>query len=812
MRALVNRLLALLLAPALVLLAAPALPQTALPGDPPARVGRLSHVEGQVSSRTADQNDWSAAVLNYPVSTGLSLWTEPGARAEISYGDGALRLDHETAIAVERLDDNAVDLRLDQGSVQLSVRVLGPRERVSITTPQGRMEALSPGTYRIDAGTGETPAGVTVLDGKARFSDGGRSVEAVGGESAIVKQDGSLGTVAAIRQPFDEWALAREADVKAATVTPRHVPRAMPGYEDLDRHGTWQDTPSYGAVWYPAAVPAYWAPYRYGHWAWVPPWGWTWIDDAPWGFAPFHYGRWVHYHGRWGWMPGYYARARPVYAPALVAFIGGSNFSIGISIGRAPAIGWVPLGPREVYYPYYRSSVTYVRNVNVVHVEKTVINNINVTNIKSGPPQRSVEAFGNRRAATVVPVDAMRRAEPVHRVAQRDFDRADLQGARPTTNLAALQPSRAARAGFQTEPAATSRGPDRGDDRPAPRQASPGRPVTSDPDKLPAAPGPRREARATPERGGQERPSLDRSAPDRAGPDRAAPDRAAPSRAAPAPSPGARVAPQPEPSTPRAQPDRGGVDRDGRERGGERVQPAPRAAPAPGPSGPQTREQGPRDQAPRQAQPPQAPPQQAQPPQAQPRQAQPRDVQPREAQPRDVQPREAPRREPQGREPPGRDQDQRSEAPARPPMPTVHGPGRDQGVTREPSQAREPSAARTPPVARIEPTRPAPPESVNRPRVEQPRNEPPRAARIEPPRTEQPRLQQPRVEQPRVEQPRVERPRMESPRPEPQRAEPPRVERRVEQARPAPPPQPQRQPERREAPRQGCPPNADCTR
>ncbi|WP_162915024.1 DUF6600 domain-containing protein, partial [Desertibaculum subflavum] len=453
MRALARRLVPLLLTPALALLSLDnAAGQTALPGDPPARVGRLSHVEGQVSARMPDQADWSAAVLNYPVSTGLALWTEPGARAEISYGDGALRLDHETSIAVERLDDSALDLRLDQGSVQLSVRQLEPGERVSIATPQGRMEALAPGTYRIDAGTGETPAGVTVLDGKARFADQGRSVEAVGGESAIVRPDGSLGTVAAIRQPFDEWALARETEVKAATVTPRHLPQSMPGREDLERHGSWQETPEYGAVWYPAAVPVGWAPYRYGHWAWVHPWGWTWIDDAPWGFAPFHYGRWAHYHGRWCWVPGRYARARPVYSPALVAFVGGSNFSIAVSIGRAPAIGWVPLGPREVYYPPYRSSVTYVRNVNVVQVNRTVINNINVTNIRRGPPQRDGAAFVNARGATVVPVDAMRRAEPVHRAApKREFDRADLQGARPTTNLAALQPSRAARAGFETE-------------------------------------------------------------------------------------------------------------------------------------------------------------------------------------------------------------------------------------------------------------------------------------------------------------------------------------------------------------------------
>src|SRR6266849_2839587 len=91
-----------------------------------------------------------------------------------------------------------------------------------------------------------------------------------------------------------------------------------------------RDEPSYGAVWYPQAVPADWAPSRYGHWRWVEPWGWTWIDDQPWGFAPFHYGRWAYIGNRWGWTPGVIV-ARPVYAPALVAFIGGANWSLSLS-------------------------------------------------------------------------------------------------------------------------------------------------------------------------------------------------------------------------------------------------------------------------------------------------------------------------------------------------------------------------------------------------------------------------------------------------------------------------------------------------
>src|SRR4029079_18322212 len=96
-------------------------------------------------------------------------------------------------------------------------------------------------------------------------------------------------------------------------------------------------------VWMPR-VRAEWVPYRYGHWAWVEPWGWTWIDDAPWGFAPFHYGRWAYVRGGWVWAPGVMV-ARPVYAPALVAFVG---------VGGA-SVAWFPLGPREVYVPAWRA-------------------------------------------------------------------------------------------------------------------------------------------------------------------------------------------------------------------------------------------------------------------------------------------------------------------------------------------------------------------------------------------------------------------------------------------------------------------------
>ena len=120
-------------------------------------------------------------------------------------------------------------------------------------------------------------------------------------------------------------------------------------------------------MWRPSNVNGDWAPYRNGRWEWISPWGWTWIDDAPWGYAPSHYGRWVYVDRYWAWHPGRIV-ARPVYAPALVSFIGAPGFSVSVNIGQP--CGWVPLAPREVYYPYYQSSHRYVERINVNHVHR----------------------------------------------------------------------------------------------------------------------------------------------------------------------------------------------------------------------------------------------------------------------------------------------------------------------------------------------------------------------------------------------------------------------------------------------------------
>jgi hypothetical protein len=174
---------------------------------------------------------------------------------------------------------------------------------------------------------------------------------------------------------FDNWVDSRNQQYASMPADPNVSPDIV-GAQDLNQYGNWQSDPDYGQVWYPASVGADWSPYSDGHWSYVGPWGWTWVDAAPWGFAPYHYGRWAHVHNRWGWVPGPVG-VRPVYAPALVAFVGG-----GVSIGVGGPVGWFPLGPGEVYNPWYRASRGYYTNVNVTNIyvrnnRNLVINHIN---------------------------------------------------------------------------------------------------------------------------------------------------------------------------------------------------------------------------------------------------------------------------------------------------------------------------------------------------------------------------------------------------------------------------------------------------
>jgi hypothetical protein len=340
--------------------------------DPPSRVARLNLLNGAVSFQPASVDEWTSATLNYPLTTGDHLYADQGARAEMHIGSNAIRLNAQTNFGFLNLDDQTAQVRLTQGSLGIRLRNLSDADAWEIDTPNGAISLLRTGEYRIDTDADRNATMVTVRSGEVEVTANGQSFPVRRGETAFFTGDGTQPDVKSANpdDSFDSFCFDRDRreDTLAA---PRYVSRDMVGYEDLDANGSWSEVPDYGPVWRPRAVAVGWAPYHDGHWAWVEPWGWTWIDDAPWGFAPFHYGRWAFVGGGWGWCPGPVLVARPVYAPALVAFVGGGGFGVGVA--------WFPLGPREIYVPSYHHSDVYVRHVNVMNV--TNINTVNITEI-----------------------------------------------------------------------------------------------------------------------------------------------------------------------------------------------------------------------------------------------------------------------------------------------------------------------------------------------------------------------------------------------------------------------------------------------
>jgi len=337
--------------------------------DPPARAARISYLQGPVSLREGGSQEWETVYLNRPVTNGNSLWTDAQARAELTFGNAALRMDANSNVQVRNLDDLALQVQLTSGSIQVQIRELFADEVIEINTPSAAISLLRPGGYRVEA---SADSGATRLivrgGGLADVLPGGLHAKAVavrsGGEASVLPgADVTEPVVVRSGPPFDAFDQFCEDREKRLAVAAResrqYIPPGVVGWEDLDEYGVWNVDAAYGALWAPRVVATGWVPYRTGRWEWILPWGWTWIDAYPWGFAPFHYGRWIQIQLRWWWIPGPRLH-RACFSPALVVFVGGGT-------GPATWRGWFPLGPREVYVPPYRSSRDYVARINRGH-------------------------------------------------------------------------------------------------------------------------------------------------------------------------------------------------------------------------------------------------------------------------------------------------------------------------------------------------------------------------------------------------------------------------------------------------------------
>src|SRR3984893_16652239 len=238
--------------------------------DPPSRVARLAYLEGSISFQPGGTNEWVAAPLNRPITTGDKVWSDQGSRAELELDGSALRLSSNTSVSFLNLGDNVSQIQLSVGSLLVRVRRLDDNETYEIDTPNLAFSVLQPGVYRFTVDESGTTTAISVGSGQGEVTGAGAAYsvhaneyDVFSGTDELVENSQPYGPE---QDSFDAWNRNRD-NRWDNSVSARFVSSDVVGYEDLDGHGAWESTPEYGNVWFPRGVEAGWAPYHDGPWS-----------------------------------------------------------------------------------------------------------------------------------------------------------------------------------------------------------------------------------------------------------------------------------------------------------------------------------------------------------------------------------------------------------------------------------------------------------------------------------------------------------------------------------------------------------------
>ena len=407
---------------------------------------RIQRVDGEVALNNGLANNqangadtqWIAATPNQPFSVGDRIYTRENSHASLAFtGRNFARLYPNTSLDVLSLADDRTQLALRDGSAIFDLGYLAPGELFEVATPYGAVDLNQPGLYNV----GIDPNGsavVSVLNGLAQVVGLGGSGQIGKGEMLTLAAQ-TAANVALSRvdrrnagylvndyysYQYPQYYDGRYSDYDAYLNDPyyfdpyrrntsyQYVSEIIPGINDLDYYGDWQNVSGYGYCWRPR-VDTGWAPYQQGYWATDYPYGPTWVSSEPWGYAPYHYGRWTDVGNQWFWIPDA-INTTPIYAPALVAFV---------PFTQANEIGWVPLGPGDPYVPRY-----YNENWQPNYLSRTSIVQPRVVNLNVPG------------AVTVVPVDNFTQIIDPRRVTRAD--RQTLAQVRPVLDPLTITPLR----------------------------------------------------------------------------------------------------------------------------------------------------------------------------------------------------------------------------------------------------------------------------------------------------------------------------------------------------------------------------------
>jgi hypothetical protein len=316
------------------------------------------------------------------------------------------------------------------------VGYLDPGQVFEVATPYGAVDLNQPGLY--DVGIDNGSVMVSVLSGLAQMVGLGTSGQISKGEMLTLLGQTAADVVLSrvdggnagylvddyYRYQYPQYYDGRYIDYNSYLNDPyyfdpyrrnlsyQYASPYIPGLNDLDYYGNWQNLNGYGYGWTPR-VDTGWAPYQQGYWINDYPYGPTWVSNEPWGYAPYHYGRWASVGNRWYWIPDG-VNTVPTYSPALVAFIPTS---------AQDEIGWVPLAPGDPYVARY-----YDESWNPHYLSRHDILQQHVINL------------GVPGAVAVMPIDDFTRDYDYQRI--RRWDTRDFEGTRAVLDPLTLTPLR----------------------------------------------------------------------------------------------------------------------------------------------------------------------------------------------------------------------------------------------------------------------------------------------------------------------------------------------------------------------------------
>ena len=230
--------------------------------DPPSRVARLAYSQGSVSFQPAGTDDWVAARINRPVTTGDQLWSDRDGRVELQLDGSFIRLSNNTGFSFLNLSDNVTQIQLSSGTISVRVRRLDQNETYEVDTPNLAFSIQSPGIYRISVNEAGDATAIRIRSGAGEVTGEGTAYTlgdndsyTFGGRGQLYAEPNDGG----YNEEFDNWASQRDRRWENSQ-SARYVSADVVGYDDLDDHGEWRPTSEYGTVWFPRTAYPDWAP------------------------------------------------------------------------------------------------------------------------------------------------------------------------------------------------------------------------------------------------------------------------------------------------------------------------------------------------------------------------------------------------------------------------------------------------------------------------------------------------------------------------------------------------------------------------